>query len=194
MRRTPFPGKHYRPMGHAWHSDLNDFSRQPLGRTDWAEAQRLGLIGLSHTCVALGDAVPKPLGFVALCQKHGSGEGDVPQRQGRPCPWTVAALGLLAGRAGSQAPRRAAALRAEGVVFGVPTYLPPRRVEYTHDRGPRKETSYSRRQVGGKTDRRGRSSWNTDRLCSSCLWHEAEHPRGPGTASPAAGRWPIRVR
>jgi len=190
MRRKPLPGKHDRRLGHA--RTLNSMpSSAILSPEPTRQRRKSGLIGLWYTCVPLGDAVPKPLGFIALCQKHGSGEGDVPQRQRRPCPWTVAALGMLAGRAGSQTPRRAAALRAERIALGVPTCPPRRRMEYTRDRGPRKETSHSKRQVGGQPGRWCRSSWNTDRLCSSCFWHRAENPRGPGTASPRAGRCPI---
>jgi len=149
MRRRPVPGKHYRRLDHDCilnsMTSAATLSAEPTGQ--WL---KLGLIRLPQTSVALGDAVPKPLGFVALCQKHGRGEGDVSQRQRRPCPWTVAALGLLAGRAGSQTPRRTAALRAEGIAFGVPTCPPRRRMEYVRDRDSRKETSPSRRQVGGQ--------------------------------------------
>jgi len=202
MRRKPFPGKHYRRLGHACTSNSMTsaaiLSAEPTG-----QRLKLALIRLSRTSVALGDAVPKPLGFVALCQKHGRGEGDVPQRQRRPCPWTAAALRMLAGRAGSQTPRRTAALRAEGIAFGVPTCPPRRRMEYIRDRVLRKETSPGRRQVGcgqgtvadsgrtrqvgGLTGRRCRSAWNTDRHCSSCSWPKAENPGGLGAGPQEIG-------
>jgi len=45
---------------------------------------------------------------------------------------------------------------------------------------------------GGRTEGKWcRSSWNTARLGSPCFWPKAGNPRGPGTASPAAGRCPI---
>jgi|GEM_PF-4985602 len=86
--------------------------------------------------MAFGDAVPNPLGFVALRQKHDMGEGDEPHRQRRPCPWTVAL------------PRRG--LSPGGGLLPSRALSPPWRMEYIRDRDLRQEIRPSRRQAGGQ--------------------------------------------
>jgi|GEM_PF-2747508 len=100
--------------------------------------EEIRLIRSSRTSMAFGDAVPNPLGFVALRQKHGIGEGDEPHRQRRPGPWTVAL------------PQRG--LSPEGGL------LPSRAGPATRD--PPEQTP------GGRTEGKWcRFRWNTDRLC-----------------------------
>jgi len=104
----------------------------------WGHHEHLWLIRFSRTSMAFGDAVPSPLGFVALRQKHGIGEGDEPHRQRRPGPWTVAL------------PQRG--LSPEGGL------LPSRAGPATRD--PPEQTP------GGRTEGKWcRFRWNTDRLC-----------------------------
>jgi hypothetical protein len=57
-----------------------------------------------------GDAVPKPLGFIAGDQRHDKRmrRRCIAERQRRPCPWTVAALGLFPNRALSSPTARSA--------------------------------------------------------------------------------------
>ena len=77
-----------------------------------------------------------------------------PYRRHGPCHWTTAALGVLAGRAGSE---------TRYVAFGVPTYPPQQQIQSTCDGHWRQEAS---------------------RAYFSCYWPNATNAGGLGAEPP----------
>ncbi len=131
--------------------------------------EHLWLIRFSRTSMAFGDAVPAPLGFVALRQKHGIGEGDEPHRQRRQV--------LDRGPPANAGSRRRAGCwpQQSGTCDKISAGADARRED--------------RKQVVS-------FSWNTDRLCSApgVSGPKREIPGVTGTASRRPVVAPISVR